>query len=195
MTITKLMILAAAGALLGAPSARAHCDGVDGPVARAARTALETADVRPALAWVAAADEKEVRASFARAVAVRRAGGEAKALAETYFMEAVVRLHRAGEGAPYTGLKPAGRDLGPAIPAADAAIESGSAERLSGLLREATQRGLQERFEAVRRAAKFDGVDVDAGRAYVKAYVEFLHYAERIYEAAAPAETPGRHEH
>jgi hypothetical protein len=34
------------------------------------------------------------------------------------------RLHRPGEGAPYTGLKPAGQDFGPVIPAAEHAIES-----------------------------------------------------------------------
>jgi hypothetical protein len=30
-----------------------------------------------------------------------------------------IRLHRAGEGAAFTGLKPSGGDVGPAIPAAD----------------------------------------------------------------------------
>lgn len=182
-TITKLVI----GAVWTA-SAWAHCDGVDGPVARAAVAALEKNDVRPALAWARVSDEKEIRTAFARAAAVRRLGGEAKALADTSFIETVVRLHRAGEGAPYTGLKPAGRDLGPAIPAADAALASGSAEALSRLLSEAVGHGLQARFAEAVRASKYDFGNVEAGRAYVKAYVEFLHYAERVYAAAAPAE-------
>jgi tetratricopeptide (TPR) repeat protein len=43
----------------------------------------------------------------------------------------VVRIHRAGEGAPYTGLKPAGLSEGPIIPIAEKAIEIGIAcERL-----------------------------------------------------------------
>jgi hypothetical protein len=178
--ITKACIAA-----LWAAAAWAHCDGVDGPVARDARAALEKNDVRPALAWAPAASEPEIRAAFEKAGAVRRLGGEAKALADTYFVETVVRLHRAAEGAPYTGLQPAGRDLGPAIPAADAALASGSAEKLSTLLSETIEHGLRERFEAAKRAARRDPDDVAAGRAYVKAYVEFLHYAEGVYRAAS----------
>jgi hypothetical protein len=178
--MSKLLLL-----MFVATAAWAHCDGVDGPVAQAARSALEKNDVRPALAWTQPADEREIRTAFERASAVRRLGVDAKALGETYFIETVVRLHRAGEGAPYTGLKPAGRDLGPAIPAADAALASGSAERLSRILADAVEHGLKERFEAAQRASKYDASNVDAGRAYVKAYVEFLHYAERVHAAAA----------
>jgi hypothetical protein len=43
-----------------------------------------------------------------------------------YFFETRVCVHREGEGAAYTGLKPAGLDLGPDIPAADKALESGN---------------------------------------------------------------------
>ncbi|WP_431298609.1 DUF6448 family protein [Tabrizicola sp. BL-A-41-H6] len=41
---------------------------------------------------------------------------------------------RAGEGAPYIRLKPAGLDEGPVIPVAEQAIESGSPERLIAML-------------------------------------------------------------
>ena len=56
---------------------------------------------------------------------------EARELADRYFFETLVRIHRAGEGAPYTGLKPAGRDLGPAVPAA---VRHGFFDRLRGAL-------------------------------------------------------------
>ena len=92
----------------------AHCDGMDGPVVKAAQAALAKGDVNLVLIWVRKNDETEIRQAFERTVNVRKLSPEAKELADTYFFETLVRIHRAGEGAPYTGLKPAGRDLGPA---------------------------------------------------------------------------------
>jgi hypothetical protein len=161
-----------------------HCDGMDGPVVKAAQKALATGNVNLVLIWVQKGDEPELRVVFGQTINVRKLGGEARALADRYFFETVVRLHRAGEGAPYTGLKPAGRDFGPAIPAADKAIEDGSADRLFKLLSDAVQTGASKQFQATLAKKKFDPNDVEAGRAYVKAYVEFVHYVERIYESA-----------
>ena len=53
-------------------------------------------------------------------------------MADLYFFETVVRVHRAGEGAAYNGLKPAGLDEGPVIPIAEKAIETASPEARSG---------------------------------------------------------------
>lgn len=110
--------------------AQAHCDGLDGPVVKAAARALATGNVNAVLIWVQPDDGEAVTKTFRKALAVRRLGPEAQELADLHFFETVVRLHRAGEGAPYTGLKPAGRDLGPVIPAVDKALETGSAEGL-----------------------------------------------------------------
>jgi hypothetical protein len=107
----------------------------------------------------------------------------AKELADGYFYETVVRLHRAGEGAPYTGLKPAGRDLGPAIPAADQAIDSRSLSPVEKLLATSLSAGLYAHFNEAVRMKDYQPGDVKAGREYVKAYVEFIHYVERLYEA------------
>ena len=96
-----------------------------------------------------------------------------------------MRIHRAGEGAPYTGLKPAGRDLGPAIPAADKALESGSTEDVEELLTRAMWDGVQERFRKVRALRLYRPSDVVAGREYVEAYVVFLHYIDAAYQALA----------
>lgn len=164
---------------------QAHCDGLDGPVVKAAQRALATGDVGLALVWVQPADEREIRAVFDETVAVRKLGPEAQQLADRHFFETLVRLHRAGEGAPFTGLQPAGRDLGPAIPAADRAIDTGSVSALDQLLTDAVRHGLHERFERLMALKKHDPKDLAAGRAYVAAYVEFIHYAERLHEAAA----------
>lgn len=163
----------------------AHCDGMDGPVVKAAQRALETGNIDFVLIWVQKADEPAVREAFRQTATVRKLGDEARALADRYFFETVVRLHRAGEGAPYTGLKPAGRDLGPAIPAADAALEKGSSEALGKLLTGTVQDGVTKHFQEVLARKNFPVNDVAAGREYVKAYVEFIHYVERIHQAAS----------
>lgn len=190
MKIAALALVAAIG-FLPRPAA-AHCDGLDGPVVKAARAALDRADVRLALAWVQPSGEDAVRAAYDQAVSVRKLGGEAKALAERYFFETVVRVHREGEGASYTGLKPAGRDLGPAIPAVDRALADGSIDTLIEQLKHAVEHGVRERYEQARGASKRDPANVEAGRAFVKAYVEYLHYVERVHEAAA---APKEHAH
>lgn len=94
----------------------AHCDGMDGPVVIAAQKALAKQDVNLVLIWVQKEDEQELRDVFDQTLRIRELSAEARELADRYFFETLVRIHRAGEGAPYTGLKPAGRDLGPAIP-------------------------------------------------------------------------------
>jgi Family of unknown function (DUF6448) len=162
----------------------AHCDGLDGPVVKAAQRALDTRNPAFALMWVQPKDEPEVQAAFERTLIVRALSPQAKELADQFFFETLVRVHRAGEGAPFTGLKPGGRDLGPAIPAADKAIEQGSVESVAKLLTTAMQERLREHFNEVVSTRTFRAGDVAAGRASVKAYVEFIHYVERVYEAS-----------
>lgn len=167
----------------------AHCDGLDGPVVKAAQNALDTGNVNLVLIWVQKKDEGELKKAFQKTLAVRKLNPQAKELADMYFFETLVRIHRSGEGAPYTGLQPAGRNLGPAIPAADKALESGKVEPLLKLLTEATQTGIRKQFKQVTGKKSFTKDDVSAGQEYVKGYVEFVHYVERIYEAAKnPAE-------
>jgi hypothetical protein len=121
------LLLGVALAIAPLPRALAHCDGLDGPVVQAARKALETGEVNLVLIWVQKPDEAEIKRAFDHAQTVRKLSAEARELADRYFFETLVRIHRAGEGAPFTGLKPAGRDLGPAIPAADNALRDGNA--------------------------------------------------------------------
>lgn len=177
--------LALAAAVLAATPAAAHCDGLDGPVVSSARKALESGDRSLALMWVRPEDEAEVSRAFDEARTVRELGPAARTLADRSFFETLVRVHRAGEGAPFTGLKPAGRDLGPAIPAADAALGSGSVDKLWVLVREDAERGLRDRFRRALEKKRFKPGDAAAGREYVRAYVDFLHYAEGLHRAAA----------
>ena len=185
MQLLRFSIVAMMVLFVVSSTAFAHCDGMDGPVVKAARKALEARDVNFVLIWVQKKDEPELRRAFQETLAVRSLNAEAKELADRYFFETLVRLHRVGEGAPYTGLKPAGRELGPAIPAADLALAEGSSGQLGQLLTSAIQVGLQEHFEKARAKKSFRSDDIAAGRNYVQAYVEFVHYVERIYQASA----------
>ena len=170
-------------ALAWSAPASAHCDTLDGPVVSAARKALETGNVNLVLVWVQKNDEAELRNAFQRTRNVRKAGGEAKELADLYFFETLVRVHRAGEGAAYTGLKPTGT-IEPPVAAADRAIENGKLEALAKLIFERIETGLHRHFDEVMAKKTYNPNDVAAGRAYASAYVEFVHYAERLYEAA-----------
>ncbi len=164
--------------------ALAHCDGLDGPVVTAARGALESGDPNPVLIWVQPTDEPEIRSAFTEALAVRKLGPQARDMADRYLFERLVRLHRAGEGAPYTGLKPAGADLGPAIVLADKAVASGSDRDLATFVAEEAARGIHDKFSSLRRKSNFRPNDLAAGREYVASYVSFVHYVERIHQAA-----------
>src|SRR5512139_630625 len=187
MLLRRLRLIAVgciAALLATATPVWAHCDGLDGPVVAAARKALEARDPNGVLIWVQPDDEAELREAFRQALVVRRLGGEPRALADRHFFETLVRLHRAGEGAPYTGLKPAGRDLGPAIPLADAAVASGSPDAVAGLLAREITEGIRVRLADVQRKRNFDPRDLAAGRSYVASYVSFVHYVEAIHAAS-----------
>lgn len=177
---------AALAALFAVPAA-AHCDGLDGPVVAAARSALERGDPNLVLIWVKAADEAEVREAYRHALAVRRLGPEAETLADRHFFETIVRLHRAGEGAPFTGLQPAGRDLGPAIPRADRAVASGSLDELAAFLSAEVSQGVRARFAELQGRRAYNPADVAAGREFVESYVAFVHYVEGIHSAVESA--------
>ena len=181
--LASVALISAAALFFGARYVSAHCDGLDGPVVKAAQQALERNNVNLALIWVPEVSEPELKQVFQHVMAVRKLNPESRALADRYFFETLVRLHREGEGAPYSGLKPPGRDLGPAIPAADRAIESGEVAELEAFLVHELRTGVREAFAHVEATRKYDANDVPAGREYVKAYVEYVHYIERLHQA------------
>jgi len=172
----------------------AHCDSMDGPVVKAAKKALEAGNVNLVLIWVQKKDEVEITEAFKKTLAIRKLSMEAKQLADMYFFETLVRIHRAGEGAAYTGLKPAGFEPEPVIAAADKAIETGSGEALVKGLTETIHHGVHERFMEAMAKKNFKPDDVEAGREYVKAYVTFIHYVEGLYQAATKLADGHSHE-
>lgn len=156
--------------------ASAHCDTEDGPAVQDGRLALSTGQVNHALKWVHAEGEDEVRAAFDAAQAAQ--GQDGADGVERQFLETLVRVHRAGEGAGFDGIKPTGTELPAEVVAADAAMESGTIDPLRGLIADERWDELERRFTVVMGKKDFDIEDIDAGRDYVAAYVNFYKYAE-----------------
>jgi len=168
-------------ALLAAPvSALAHCDTLDGPVVETARAALEKGEVTALLKWVKPDQEATIKTAFAETLAMRNMGPEAKDFADRYFFETLVRIHRAGEGAPYTGSKP-GTAVDPAVALADRALVDGSADKLVSVLTNAMGKEIRARFATAYEKQKKAEASVDEGRAFVESYVVFTHYVEGLH--------------
>ena len=171
---------------------RAHCDTLDGPVVTEARVALEKGDVTPVLKWVKVKDENEIRTVFKKVLAARSSGKEAKEIADLHFFETLVRLHRAGEGAAFTGLEPAGT-IEPAVAAADKAIEAGSVDELAKEIGKSAEKAVRDRFGRLMSAKKHKDESVGAGREYVEAYVEYVHFVEGLHNTITAV--GAHHEH
>lgn len=166
--------------MLSPERVRAHCDTLDGPVVQTARTALQTGNITPVLKWVRAEDEQEIQAAFARTLSVRSKGDEARDLADLYFFETLVRIHRAGEGAPFAGLKPA-ETVDHAVVLADQALADGNVDTLVTILTGAMADGIRARFQETLQSRKHADVSVEAGREFVRDYVVFTHYVEGLH--------------
>lgn len=140
------------------------------------------------LPFVPVESEPELTAAFDQAATVRSQSPESQALTDLYFAETAVRIHRAGEGAPYTGLKPADTDFGPAIPAAAEALETGQIDALLALLSQEVEAGVTERFNHIAEMgaapeAPAAAEDVPAARERVSEELAFIGYIEAIYLA------------
>ena len=186
-TLGTLAVAVAVVVALARPApVAAHCDSTSGPVVGAAREALDSGDVRPVLAYVKPEAESELSAAFRQALEVRQAGGAAQDLADRYFFETAVRLHRQGEGAAYTGLKEIA-DVGPALTAADQALDTGDVDTVYAVLDGALRAELHEKYEAVvatRERAVHEGT-VPAAREQAEAELAFETYVEGVYQAAS----------
>ena len=159
-----------------------HCDTMDGPVVTVAKRALETGNVNLILPYAPEKAEAEIKKAFARTMAVREQGSkEASEVADLWFFETVVRLHREGEGAPYTGLKPAGLDWGPVLPKVDKAIEREDPKEVIEYLSHTVEEQIQDRFKRFVSTKNYDPNDVAAAREHVEAMLGLELYSHHLY--------------
>lgn len=172
-----------------------HCDSLDGPVVNAARAALDAGDVELVLPYVPADADAEVRAAFDRVLPLRDSSPAAWETAQEWFFETVVRVHRAGEGAPYTGLKPAGLPVGPVIPLAEQAIRTGTTDRLADFLADVLREELHSRLEDVQQLGAHRSESLDHERRYVQAMLGLQVYSHHLYQAMRASDHHGAGAH
>ncbi len=164
---------------------------MDGPVVVAAKKSLETGNVNIILPVAPKGAEEELRKAFASTMQVRAQGIGARELADRWFFETAVRLHREGEGAPYTGLKPAGLDWGPVIPKAEVAIQKQDPEEIIRFLTQAVEDRVRKKFEQAMELRNYDPGNVDAARKYTSAMLSFELYSHHLYTALVEAKKHG----
>ena len=158
-----------------------HCDTRDGPVVKAAKKALETGNLNYVLIWVPEESEKELRDVFERTLRARKAGRDAQDVADDWFFETAIRLHRAGEGAPYMGMKPAGLSEGPVVPKAEKAIDTGNPEETIDFMVKTVKDDLNRRFFRVMEKKHYDVNNVAAGREYIAAFIGWVVWSHHLY--------------
>ena len=159
----------------------AHCDTLDGPVVKAARKALETDNVNYVLIWVKPEDEDAIRKALKKALNKKRKAKfkEEKDRADLEFFETLVRIHREEEGAKYEGIKPAG-SVEPEIALADKVVETGEIDKVLSKIPSAQAKEIvRHLFHKVEEKANYDIDDVNAGRKFIQAYVQFIHAVEK----------------
>lgn len=179
LSIAGIMILAVITLMtIMTEKASAHCDTMDGPAVQDGRIALETGNINYAYKWIFEDFEKELKEIFDLSLKVRRLGADAREAADRWFLENLVRIHRAGEGASYDGLKPSGTALDPKVIAADESISLGNMSPIKGLVTMEEYNLLEEKFNRAIALKDYDINDVKAARAYVEAYVTFFKMAE-----------------
>lgn len=172
-----------------------HCDSMDGPVVTVAKQALDAGNVKLILPYVPKDGEAEVIQAFEKVLPLHQQANGAKEVADQYFFETVVRIHRAGEGAAFTGLKPAGLDVGPVIPVAERAIETESCAELEQLLVGFVRTEIRKRFDHMLHLKHHAPESMDAARAYVEAMLGVQVYSHQLYLCTQSEAHEGAHEH
>ena len=178
---TFILSLIALFSLISIQPASAHCDSYDGPALIDAEKALETNNVDLILKWINADMEDEVVPLFHKTYSLKNGDKEIYEIVKKHFYETFIRLHREMEGAPYTGLKPAGTTA-PITVMSDKALETGEFESLLSTLNNHINSQLQEKFENTEALYKVRNNSVEQGREYVKAYVDYTHALEAVHD-------------
>jgi len=163
-------------------TAAAHCDSIDGPVISEAKQALASGDVTPLLKWVPTDDEAQIRTVFDKTRQVRKQGGDAQTIADHYLFATLVKVHRASEGAPFTGIKPAG-GIDPAVMAADKALLEGGIDGLIARINAKFEQNVRARFNAAMETRSHADESIARGREFVNRYVQYVHYIEGVHAA------------
>jgi hypothetical protein len=188
---SKLITIAStvAASLAFASVSFAHCDSMDGPVVKDAQHAIAAKDITRVLKWISPEDQAEVARVFKTTIDIREKGDEVQKVADTYFFESLVRIHRKSEGEGFTGLKPAG-SAEPPIVAADKALADGDIDKLADKISTAVRGGIVARFRDAYEKKKRADDTVEEGREFVESYIQFTHFVEAIHHVVSHGADP-----
>ena len=167
--------------LFSSLSVSAHCDSYDGPVIKDATRALETNNVNLVLKWITDEQEKEIVPLFNKTYSLKNGDKEVYTIMEKHFFETLVRLHRETEGAPYTGLKPAGTTK-PIIQMTDKALNERNVDDFLVKFDSHIDKVVREKYQKVADLDKVKDNSKEQGRAFVEAYVDYTHTVEALYD-------------
>ena len=159
--------------------ASAHCDSYDGPVIKDAMIAFEQQNVEPVLKWVEPKYDEVITEKFNQTLKLQGDNEEVNKILRTHFLETLVRLHREGEGASFTGLKPAG-SMTPMVEMADNSLDKNDIDNVIKKVNNHLGEVLKERFTKAMELSKTKDNSVEEGRAYVDAYVQYTHTLEAL---------------
>jgi len=192
--INLLQILAIAFICLGvfalAPNIiYAHMETLESPMVKEAQVALDNGNVTPTLKWVNKEREAEVKIAFKKALDERTKNPTTKRRADMDFFETLARIHHECEGTGYATLKPGWAQLNTAVVVARESLDSGSPEELLDVIGNDVAAGLRKRFVNLMEKRAHENDSMEAGREFVKAWSEYVHYAERLYNDATAEKT------
>lgn len=176
-----VMLFLASFIFMFTKSVSAHCDSYDGPVIKDAEKALETNNINLVLKWVSEEQENEITPLFQKLYKLRNGDKEVYEIVKKHFFETLVRLHRETEGAPYTGLKPAGTTK-QIIQMTDKTIIENNVEDFLLKLNNHIDKVVREKYEKVSRLNMVKDDSVEKGREFVAAYVDYTHTVKAIHE-------------
>ncbi|MDD2289131.1 MAG: DUF6448 family protein [Bacteroidales bacterium] len=175
----RMLVLTVLFMLVTGITANAHCDSYDGPVIKDAMKALDGNNVAFVMKWIGPEHEAEITNLFNKTIFLQDKDPEVYGIVKKYFLETLVRYHRETEGAPYTGLKPAGT-AAPIVNLADNALAQEDVNILLEKLNNHIGRVITEKYDKVAELSKVKELSVEQGRAYVDAYVDYTHTLEAI---------------
>lgn len=186
MLLGRLLILSALIIITASNPALGHCDSENGPIIPLIRTSLDNGDITPLLKWLAADDEAAIKDLFTRVRALRSQSDEARDIADQLFIETFIRIHRASEGAPYTGIKDAG-DISPIFAELDEALKSGSIDKLADKIAGEIRENIVKLYDRAADLSINQDHSVEAGREFVEAYVTYVHFVEGLHNYLSAA--------
>ena len=159
----------------------AHCDSYDGPTVKDALEALETNNVDLVLKWIDKEQEQQIVPLFEKTYKLRSGDPEIYAVVEKHFLETLVRLHRETEGAPFTGLKPAGSTKA-IVTLTDEALKNRDVEGMLIKLNDHIGTVVREKYRKVAALDTVKNESPEKGREYVEAYVDYTHTVEALHD-------------